>query len=191
MNAFKEVGDIEIGAGSFAALTDGIGNRREQRSGVRLIEAQARPGVAAKRRYREETEHEPQMILGNDGAARELEAGIFIDPAAFKFRPLAEQVLSARPGALAKRNGFLAHAEEKLCIGLSERKIAYRCAGGNFVEPASERLRKTGSGFKNDFSRLRELRGGAERFGLEEEERKGVKGGLKRGEGVFCGPGIR
>ncbi len=187
MNAFKEVCGIEIGAGILAALTDGVDNRRNQRSGVRLIEIEPRPGIAAKRGYREEPEHETQMILGDDGAARELEAGILIYPAAFKFRSLAEQVLSARPCAFAKRNGFLAHAEEKLCIGLSEREVANRRAGGNFVKPAAERLGKIASCFENNFGCLRELCGGAERFGLEEEKRKCVKGRLKRGKGIFCG----
>ena len=186
MNAVEQVGNIEIGAGIFPARADGFRDRRDKRSGVRLIEAEPRSYVAAERRYCEEPEHKPEMVFGNNGAAGELETGIFINPAAFELCTLAEEMLSARPCALAKRNGFLAYAEEKLRVGLRELKVASRRAGCDFVEPVSGSLGEAASGFQYRFGCVGQLGGGAKRFGLQEEKRQGVKGRLKRGKGVFC-----
>ena len=60
MNAVEQVGNIEIGSGIFPARTDGLRDRRNKRSGVRLIKAEPRSYVAAERRYREEPEHETE-----------------------------------------------------------------------------------------------------------------------------------
>lgn len=184
-NAFKELGGVEIRSGIFAALPDRLGNSREKMGSMGLVEGEPRFRISSKRGNGKKPEHEAEMVFWNDRAASELESGVFVCAAAFEFRALAEKMLRTRPGALAKRNGLLSHAEEKLRIGLSEGEVASRLTAGDFVKAAPGALGKGAFRLQDRFGRCGERPCGAERFGLQKDECQGVESGLELGKGRF------